>query len=436
MVSRFTFAYDAPREDRVHPRWGILALVAAAQTSNSMLTQGLPPLFAFLQEDYHLNRAEVGLFLSAIQLGTVASFVLGGWAADAFGIRRTLPLAQLVLGVSGIVFSQAGSFHLGLAILPLAGLAIGMGNPSLSLAVLMWFPARGRATAMGIKQTGVPVAGMLSAALLPSIALAYGWYTSIFIVSAASVLFALLTLALYRDPTNARPVGTVPKPTFRQVAKLIRQREIYIVSIFAAVLIADQFTILGYLILYLRDHLDLAVVVGGLILALAQLGAFCGRILLGVFSDLALGGRRVPALGLAGGLATVLLVALALLPTTTPFWLLPPLAFALGFSAMGWHGLRQTLLPELVPRAVAGMAIGVGQMLSEAGPIFGPPFFGALADRAGYRPAWLVMAGLTAVVSVVLLRGLDERRAKAAARAADRLAAATARDAPASSRAS
>lgn len=401
-------------------RWGILGLVLLGTTTNALLGQGLPTLFAFLQADFQLSRAEVGLFLSAIQGGTVVTFILGGWAADAIGIRRVLPLAQLVVGVVGLVFSQVASFPQGLAVIAVAGVAFGMSNPAMSLAVLAWFPVRGRGTAMGIKQTGVPIAGILAAALLPSFALLVGWRACVFILSLASLASAAATALLYRDPPDVRPIGTIPRPTWRQVSALLRQHDLLLVSAFAAVLIADQFILVGYLILYLRDHLGLSVVVGGLVLALAQAGAFVGRIAWGVFSDVTLHGQRVPALALAGGVAAALLVGLALLPSAPPMWLLAPLAFGLGFSAIGWHGLRQALVPELVPRQVAGMALGVGQTVAEAGPILGPPLFGALADLVGYRPAWLVMAVLTVVVSVTLRRGVDERQARLAAVAASR----------------
>ncbi|MBI2321948.1 MAG: MFS transporter [Chloroflexi bacterium] len=227
-------------------RWGILGLVALGQTTNALVGQGLPTLFAFLQADFQLSRAEVGLFLSAIQGGTVVTFIVGGWAADALGIRRVVPVAQLLVAAAAFAFSLVASFPQGLAVLLVAGIAFGVVNPALTLAVLMWFPVRGRATAMGIKQTGVPIAGVLTAALLPSLALLAGWRTSFVLLSTASLVSAALAALLYRDPPDARPLGVIPGPSWRQVRALARQRELLLLSLFAAVLIADQFVIVGY----------------------------------------------------------------------------------------------------------------------------------------------------------------------------------------------
>jgi sugar phosphate permease len=292
--------------------------------------------------------------------------------------------------------------------------------------VLFWFPARSRATAMGIKQTGVPLAGMLGAALLPSIALAHGWRTGVLLIGLVNLAMALLTLLLYRDPPDIKPSRALTRPRWREIRSLLGRRELLLVNGFAAVLFTAQMSIGGYLILYLRDQLAMPVVTAGLMLALGQAGALCGRIAWGLISDVLLQGRRVPALGLAGGTAAALLAILALLPTGAPLWALGPLAFALGFSAIGWHGLRHALLAELFPRGVAGTVLGVSQTMAEVGPICGPPLFGVVADVLGYRPAWLGLAALTALVTMLLVRLLDERATAVTLRAMAAAAEATA----------
>lgn len=402
----------------MRPQWGMLALVVLTQISVALLSQGLPTVFAFLQEDFRLSRAELGLILSAMEVGAVASLAVGGWAADAFGIRRLLSLALLLFAVVSVAFSQASTYHVGLMVLPFAGVALGIAIPALAIAVVLWFPASSRATAMGVMQTGVPLAGVLCAAVLPSIALTYGWRTGILLIGASNVMVALLMYITYRDPPNSRALGVAARPSPAQIRALLGQRDLLLTNVFAAVLSACQLVIFGYLILYLRDHQSVPLVVGGLILALAQVGAVLGRILWGLLSDLILHGRRAPALGLAGGTAAVLLVALAVMPPGVPLWLLTAVCMLLGFSAFGWQGLRHALVAELSPRGATGTALGISQTLGKVGPICGPPLFGTLADRAGYHAAWLVAAALAAAVSVLIVGLLRERPATSPAGAA------------------
>ena len=61
----------------------------------------------------------------------------------------------------------------------LAGLGYSFLNPASSIGVMTWFHRDERATAMGIKQTGVPSGGVLAAILAPSLVLLIGWRGSL-----------------------------------------------------------------------------------------------------------------------------------------------------------------------------------------------------------------------------------------------------------------
>ncbi|MBI3968381.1 MAG: MFS transporter [Chloroflexi bacterium] len=402
----------------------MLALICASTACTALVFQGFPTFFAFLQAEYGLTRAAVGLYSSAAEVGTFATFIVGGWAADAFGLRRVLVICQALIGLVCIGFALAPTYGSGLTVLLGFGLVFGFSSPAASLGVLYWFSARTRATAMGIRQTGVSIAGIASAALMPAISLAYGWRTGVALMGVANLVVAVLLL-WYRDPPaddRRSPIqgrqeagsGRLPRgqmrPSWSQLRPLMGKGELLVVNSFAIILFVDQYVVVGYLILYLHEHLEVSLVAGGFILAMAQTGGFAGRIAWGVISDRALNGRRLPGLQLAGGIAAALLAIVALLPAGTPFFVLVLLAMGLGFTAMAWHGLRQVLVLELVPREVAGLALGVSQTFAEIGPVFGPPLFGALADAAGYRPAWLVMAALTTVVTVAISFAVEEPR--------------------------
>jgi len=54
--------------------------------------------------------------------------------------------------------SFAGSFFQAMFVMFVVGLSRGMVHPGASKAIMDWFPTRERATAMGIKQSGYPVA--------------------------------------------------------------------------------------------------------------------------------------------------------------------------------------------------------------------------------------------------------------------------------------
>ena len=104
-------------------------------------------------------------------MGALTSFP-AGWLADRLGVRWTL------LGGPGarrprLRADDAGPGYPGLlALVVLAGIGFGAVNPTSTKGVLAWFPARSRATAVGVKQAGFPLGGALGALTLPTLATA------------------------------------------------------------------------------------------------------------------------------------------------------------------------------------------------------------------------------------------------------------------------
>ena len=57
----------------------------------------------------------------------------------------------------------------------LIGIGVAHIVPTLTRAVIDWFPTRIRALAMSVKQMGVPIAGAITAAVLPALATVTSW---------------------------------------------------------------------------------------------------------------------------------------------------------------------------------------------------------------------------------------------------------------------
>lgn len=392
--------------------WSILVIAILAQAGKAMANQGVPALIPFLQATMGLTRAQVGLFSSANQLGQISSLLPGGWATDAFGVRRMLIWGQVGVGLGLLALAGAGSLAVALLALFVAGLASGMGSPAVSMAIIHWFPARSRGTAMGLKQTGVPIVGLLAASTLPSLALAFSWRHATAVLAAAVLATALATFIVYRDPPARSSASGFRRTVSRQgIAQLAANKDILLASGFALVLVGTQFSLLAYLMLYLKETLGMPVVMAGLVLALLQLGGLTGRVVWGLVSDRLLRGTRKPVLCATGSIAAAVLVILGLAPADVPWGLIPPLVFILGFSALGWHGIHQTLVPELAAAELGGTALGLSMTISTLGPLVVPPLFGYIADATGsYRLSWLSVALATALISAAIAVFMGERR--------------------------
>jgi MFS transporter, ACS family, hexuronate transporter len=177
-------------------RWPVLALVTVAHGLGALSVLSVAPLSPFLLEALHLSRVQVGLLLPAVYLGGVLMSLPSGWLTDRLGVRVTLGGGLVVIGALVLAASFASSLPALLGALVAAGFGFSVLNPSTGKAVIEWFPPRGRGLAMGIKQTGLTLGGLLGALTLPPLALALSWRHALATAGALSLVAAALVLAI------------------------------------------------------------------------------------------------------------------------------------------------------------------------------------------------------------------------------------------------
>src|SRR5207302_5191985 len=73
-------------------------------------------------------------------------------------------------------------------------------SPGGTRALAAWFRPGQRGTAMGIRQTGVTVAGVVAALLLPPIAVALSWRAAFLTVAGLALLSIAAFALFYREP--------------------------------------------------------------------------------------------------------------------------------------------------------------------------------------------------------------------------------------------
>ena len=380
-------------------RWLILAVIVLAQTVANIGPLGIPAIAALIRDELGLSLTQAGSFLSVYYLGPVAMSFFAGMLADRWGTAKTLVLGQALIASGLLAASSAGSYGVLLAFLGLAGVGYGTLNPASTTAAMSWFPPRQRATVVGIKQVGLPLGGMLGAALLPALALRLGWRGAIVASALLIVVCAVLSASVYRDPPAEAPQRRAAGQR-GAVAEVLRSRDLWLVAAATLVFAAMQTVWMAFLALYLQTVVGLALLTASRYLALAQAGGVLGRIVFGVLSDRTFGGRRRTPLAIAGCGSAVCSLGIAFTGAAAGPALLAPLALVFGFFGIGWNGVQHTLMAELAGPRAAGTAVGLGLAISSLGVMLGPPIFGACVTAAGgYRGPWIGLA-------VVMLVGL------------------------------
>ena len=390
-------------------RWAILALIMAAQTMANVGPLGIPAIAPLIRQDLGLSIAQAGSFLSAYYVGASLMSLPAGWMADRWGVMMTMVLGQAVIAAGLYTVAGTASFSLLMIVMACAGMGYGMLNPTTAKAAIAWFPRRQRATAVGLKQVGLPLGGAVGASIMPPLALWFGWRPAVAVPASLIALLAVLTWFLYRDPPAAAGAAglSVGPASLRSV---LGNRDLWLVSSATLIFAGMQTVWMSFLVLYLTEVLRVSLVHAGRYLVMAQVTGMAGRVIFGMLSDRLFGGRRRIVLVIAGAGSTACSLVMAGTGPGTTAWVLAPLTLCFGFFGIGWNGVQHTLMAELVGPRGAGTAIGLGLAISSLGVTICPPIFGLAAERlGGFAVPWAGL-GLAMAATLCLLIPVRERR--------------------------
>jgi sugar phosphate permease len=394
-------------------RWAILALIMAAQTMANVGPLGIPAIAPLIRDDLGLSVTQAGSFLSAYYVGPALMSLPAGWMGDRWGVLLTMVAGQILIALGLYAVSGAGSFLVLMGLMMLAGVGYGMLNPTTAKAVMAWFPRRQRATVVGLKQVGLPLGGALGAWLMPPLALWLGWRHAVALSASVIAVLGLATWALYRNPPEDALVAEAPagRPPAEGAGSALRNRDLWLVSLSTLVFAGVQTVWMSFLVLYLQETVGVPLVTAAGYLVMAQVTGMAGRIIFGLLSDRAFGGRRRIVLAIAGTGSTLCSLAIAATGSGTSAWALAALAVCFGFFGIGWNGVQHTLMAELVGPRAAGTAVGLGLAISSVGVTVCPPLFGLLVEAwGGFGAPWVALAS-TMAAALLLLVPVREGRA-------------------------
>lgn len=385
-----------------HYLWVVLPLVTGAALTQALMRQGLPVLYPFIQNEFSLSRAQVGLITSLFAAGSAVAVMLAGWLSDIFGVKRMITIALFALVAFILVFPLAYSFSLMLGLVVIIGIISAQIIPAATRAVIDWFPIRIRALAMSIKQMGIPIAGALTAAILPTLALSIGWRMAAAVNGLLILVFAIAFIFLYHDAPQVARVSH--KFNFTTLKTILWNRSLVVTIIWGATYVGFQFIVLTYFMLFLIEELELLPIMAGGVLAIAQVISIIARVLWGAISDFIFHGRRIVILAITGFLTILWMLAASLIDVGVPSIIIYLIAIAIGISTLSFHGVSLTFIGEQAEPGQVGMTVGVAGTAFQVSQIVMPPLFGYLADiSSSYSLGWKVSAVVALACTLALL---------------------------------
>ncbi|TXS51890.1 MFS transporter [Streptomyces sp. t39] len=347
----------------------------------------------FLVDDLGLSGPRLGL-LTAVTFGTAALLSLyAGHVADLVGGRRALALLLALVACAFAALTASHTYGLLLAALVLGGAAQSLANPATNKLIAAHVPPPRRAMAVGVKQSGVPLAAFTAGLVLPSLAQATSWRTALALV--VPLALAAAGAALLLPPDGPPPAGaalSLPSPPNAPTRWLMG------VSFFIGCGLASLTT---YLPLYAHERLSLGERGAGALIAAVGVSGIAARLLWSKYSDRLDVPRSLLVLA-AGAVASALLLPAAGSLT----WLVWAGAVGLGGSAAAANAITMVAVTKGSGFGRTGHASALVSLGFFAGFVAGPPAFGLLVDSSGgWNAGWALVTAAFAVAAVLSWAG-------------------------------
>jgi sugar phosphate permease len=355
----------------------------------------LPVLAPQLRDAHSLSLLQIGIVLDSLWIGTLLTLLPWGVLADRVGERAVLAVGLTACGAALVGAGYAGGFGSLIVLIGLAGAAGASVNAASGRAVMQWFPAAERGFALGVRQTAIPLGGLIAALALPALSLR----SSFLVLAGLCVAGALFGVAAIREAA-----GFVDEDVLepRGLGATLRDHRLWLLCVGSSFYLVAQLAITGFLVLFLHDERGLSDAEAAGVLAGVQVVAVVLRIGGGRWSDRVRSRLRpLRIVGIAS--AVTLAVATALL--SAPLAVLIAAFVLAGGWSMAWNGLSFTAAAEIAGRSRSGAALGMQQSALAAAGAIVPPAFAAVVAASSWRLGFAV-AAIFPLAGAQLLRPL------------------------------
>src|SRR3954464_9604053 len=182
-------------------RWVICAHLFFATTVNYMdraVLGVIEPELARIIPGW--NATNYGCSNSAFMIAFAFGSLGAGWMMDRIGVRLGFTISLIVWSLAAASHAFATNvFQFGIV-----RFALGIGEagnfPASIKTVADWFPKKERALATGIFNAGSNMGAIMAPAVVPLVALRWGWQAAFIATGAAGLVWVFFWWPIYREP--------------------------------------------------------------------------------------------------------------------------------------------------------------------------------------------------------------------------------------------
>ena len=341
-----------------------------------------------VSDEFSVTEATYGWGLGGFFLAATVGSALFGRLVQRVGPRRQILSGLVVtLAMNLYIALLAGGWWQLVGALTVAGFVNASNQTAVNLALTQArIPRLGLAIAL--KQSGMPMASMISGLMVPAIALTVGWRWA-YVLGAALTVIAIVGVILYIDPQQ-------PNRNRTRTAPVSLRRDLLIAAVLGGCLSFAAGSLNAWIV---SSGVDAGLGEGtaGLMLSLGAASGIALRVFAGTRLDL----MTVRPFLVAGVMVLAGAVGVAMLTVRSPG--IHMAATLLAFAG-GWvwpvftnYGIVRT------NAATAGAATGVTQMGVYIGVFLAPLVTGQVIESYGYGVMWSMVVVMILIGSTLAL---------------------------------
>jgi ACS family hexuronate transporter-like MFS transporter len=183
-------------------RWTVCAILFVATSINYMDRQVIAILKPTLEHSIGMTEVSYGYIVDAFQIAYAIGLLAAGRLIDKLGTRIGYMLVMATWSLAAMGHALASTvLEFGCARF-LLGLGESGNFPAAIKTVAEWFPQNERSLATGIFNSGANVGAILAPAIVPWVALRWGWHAAFLATGLFSLLWILWWFRYYRSPAD------------------------------------------------------------------------------------------------------------------------------------------------------------------------------------------------------------------------------------------
>jgi len=390
----------------------ILLLTFFPQCIVSMLSMSPPVMASQIAHSLGLSPKIAGVYVGLVYAGAILSSSFSAWLITRLGPLRT-SCACVVTGGAGLALLAVPHLSVSLLATAIIGLSYGPLTPASSQVLARYRNGPGMAFLVSVRQTSVPMGGVLAGFVAPPLVLGLGWNAACVSMGAGTAVLGLavwIAAPVVRNELPDKPHGHSAS-LFEPVRFILRHPGLTSLATSSVIYAAMQLVLSSFLVVYLTTVAGLDLVLAGALLSASQLAGVAGRLGWGFVADRVAAPRL-----LLLGIALLMAVAAGLMSLFTTAWPVSAIAavvILLGATASGWNGVFLAEIIRDVRPAEVGLATSGSLMFTYMGTVLGPSLFARLASAAGFPRAYLVLGAAVLLAGVLGAFGCKGRSDRA-----------------------